>query len=59
MMRLKSGHRTVDVAKWFGEVFPVPEQVRDQYGLCEGAFNIRRASAVEAYMAEQPLGDGI
>ena len=36
MMRLKSGHRTVDVAKWFGEVFPVPEQVRDQYGLCEG-----------------------
>ena len=50
MMRLKSGHRTLDVTKWPGGLFPVPEQVRDQYGLVEGAFNTKGASDVRAYM---------
>ena len=54
MTRLKSGHRTVDVTKWSGEGFPVPDQVREQYGLCEGAFNLRSFVAEEAYMVEQP-----
>ena len=40
MLRLKSGHRTVDVTKWDGGLFPVPLQVREQYGLSEGAFNL-------------------
>ena len=50
MLRLKSGHRTVDVTKWDGGLFPVPPQVREQYGLSEGAFNLHGATAKESYM---------
>ena len=56
MIRLQSGHRMLDVTKWSGGAFPVPEQVRDQYGLAEGAFNTRDMSAERVYMAE-PQGD--
>ena len=54
MMRLKSGHRTLDVTKWQGGIFPVPEQVCDQYGLAPGAFNIRAEAEERVYMEQQP-----
>eukprot|EP00435_Cladocopium_sp_Y103_P035246 s245_g9.t1 len=56
MHRLKSGHRTVDITKWDGDVFPVPQQVRDQYGLTEGAFNTKSVPSEESYMCEPPQG---
>lgn len=43
MNRLKSGHRTIDITKWDGESFPVPQQLREQYGLEDGAFDLVRA----------------
>jgi len=45
MLRLKSGHRTVDVTKWDGGLFPVPPQVREQYGLSFFSVQRRMASA--------------
>ena len=50
MHRMSSGHRTIDVTKWEGGEFPVPQQVRDQYGLQSGAFNLDDSFASEAYM---------
>ena len=54
MMRLKSGHRTLDVTKWQGGIFPVPEQVCDQYGLAPGAFNLRAEAEDRVYMEQRP-----
>ena len=58
MLRLKSGHRTVDVTKWDGGLFPVPPQVREQYGLSEGAFNLPGATAPESYMERAAVAEG-
>ena len=58
MLRLKSGHRTVDVTKWDGGLFPVPPQVREQYGLSEGAFNLPGATAPESYMERDAAAEG-
>lgn len=49
MHRMASGHRTIDVTKWDGGEFPVPQQVREQYGLQSGAFNLDDSFASEAY----------
>ena len=59
MCRLKSGHRTVDITKWDGQEFPVPEEVQKKYGLSRGAFNTQDVRAIESYMCPQlPGGDG-
>ena len=56
MFRMSSGHRTIDVTKWDGGSFPVPQQVRDQYGLADGAFDFEDSarSDSEAYGAAAP-----
>ena len=51
MSRLSTGHRTIDVTLWDGSgSFPVPEELREQYGLLPGAFD-RKPSEGGAYMA--------
>ena len=55
MVRIKSGHRVLNIAKWSGEQFPVPEEVKDQYGLEPGAFNLP-SEACEVYMGGQAEG---
>lgn len=58
MHRMSSGHRTIDVTKWEGGEFPVPQQLRDQYGLPEGSFNLETCYASEAYMELLPQLSG-
>ena len=53
MTRIKSGHRVLNIAKWSGEQFPVPEEVKEQYGLQAGAFNLLSESC-EVYMSGRP-----
>ena len=47
MLRMRSGHRAVDTAKWVGGDFPVPASLRVEHHLKENAFNL---SAQAAYM---------
>ena len=54
MTRLPSGHRTLDVAEWSGEDFPVPEKLARELGLRPGAFNVS-PSARRAYMPPPAL----
>eukprot|EP00434_Breviolum_minutum_P029882 symbB.v1.2.026423.t1/scaffold2638.1/size74318/2 len=50
MLRLRSGHRVVDISRWDGQPFPVPQEVQDKYGISEGAFNLNDCRNKEAYM---------
>ena len=52
MHRLSSGHRTVDVTKWRGGHFPVPELVHDQYGLAD----VSQSHAAYMSVPEQTKG---
>ena len=54
MVRLRSGHRVVDISKWDGQPFPVPQEVQDKYGISEGAFNLRDGRSRGAYMTADP-----
>ena len=51
MVRLRSGHRVVDVSKWDGQPFPVPQEVQDKYGISDGAFNLKDGRSHGAYMS--------
>ena len=50
MLRLRSGHRVVDISRWDGQPFPVPQEVQGKYGISEGAFNLNDCRNKEAYM---------
>ena len=55
MLRLKSGHRAVDIAVWRGGSFPTPPHLKEEFGLTEGAFNTGvklSGAAVEVYMLD-------
>ena len=57
MLRLKSGHRAVDIAAWRGGSFPTPPH--EEFGLTDGAFNLGTkltGSIVEAYMVVGSAG---
>ena len=54
MHRMSSGHRTIDMTKWEEGEFPVPQQLRDQYGFPERSFNLETCYASEAYMELLP-----
>ena len=43
MQRLRSGHRTVDIASWKGGTFPVPQDLCEEYGLTKDAFQLSGA----------------
>ncbi|CAE7224945.1 RE2 [Symbiodinium sp. CCMP2592] len=61
MLRLKSGHRAVDIAAWRGGTFPTPHHVKEEFGLTDGAFNLGAeltGSAIEAYMVDGVPGKG-
>ena len=51
MIRLGSGHRIIDVASWSGKTFPVPDQLRAEFQLKAGAFDVSDERDAEAYMA--------
>ena len=51
MVRLRSGHRVVDISKWDGQPFPVPQEVQDKYGISDGAFNLKDSRSRGAYMS--------
>lgn len=38
--KLPSGHRTIELCDWPGGAFPVPSNVKDDFGLKDGAFNL-------------------
>ena len=61
MIRMRSGHRVVDIASWEGTTYPVPPHLCKEYGLTEGAFNTGKTltgTAVEVYMACAGIGLG-
>ncbi|CAE7947537.1 TNXB [Symbiodinium sp. KB8] len=37
MIRMRSGHRAVDIASWKGKAYPMPPHLRKEDGLTEGA----------------------
>ena len=61
MIRMRSGHRVVDIASWEGTTYPVPPHLCKEYGLTDGAFNTGKTltgTAVEVYMACAGIGLG-
>ena len=58
MNRLSSGHRTVDITKWPGGSFPVPEELAEKFQLSPRAFDLSSPVASGAYMSALRLGDG-
>ena len=46
MQKLPSGHRTIPLISWSNQEarFPVPEQLQEQYGLSQDAFNLNSGS---------------
>ena len=38
--KLPSGHRTIELCDWPGGAFPVPSNVKNDFGLKDGAFNL-------------------
>lgn len=38
--KLPSGHRTIELCDWPGGAFPVPPNVKNDFGLKDGAFNL-------------------
>ena len=59
MNRLSSGHRTLDVSIWSGGSFPVPQQLRDQFQLPLGAFDLADCSASRDYAAFRVQGSSL
>ena len=51
MTKQSTGHRTIDITRWPGGVFPVPEQLTRELGIQPGAFNKDHSEVVESYMS--------
>ncbi|CAE7403523.1 unnamed protein product, partial [Symbiodinium necroappetens] len=54
MVNLPSGHRAVPLVEWPGGDFPVPQVVKNQHGLSDGAF-AKTLSASSAYMKKSEV----
>ena len=53
MRRLRSGHRTLQIATWSGKNFPAPAEIAQQYSLKEGDFQLQDRQAPPSYMEKE------
>ena len=58
MNRLASGHRTVDVTKWHGGSFPIPDRLQEEFQLPSRVFDLSPSVASRAYMRAALVAGG-